>query len=76
MWKEVADYTLNFHHKPRRFAIHVKLADGSEDVLDHLSIDEFNCLAMLLRSEAHLWYHTTRGDLAAHSAPLHEEDLD
>lgn len=76
MWKKVDDYVLNFHNKPRRYAIHLKLADGNDAVMEHLSIDDFNTLGTLLRSEAQVWYHSTRGDLAAHSAPLHEEELD
>ena len=76
MWKKVENYSLNFHNKPRRTAIHLKLADGSDAVMDHLSIEEFDTLGTLLRKEPHVWYHTTRGDLTAHSAPLHEEELD
>ena len=76
MWKKVDDYTLNFHNHPRRCAIHLKLADGNDFVLDHLTCEEFNALGSLLRSEPHVWCHTTRGDLSAHSAPQHEEELD
>lgn len=76
MWKKVDNYSLNFHNKPRRTAIHLKLADGSDAVMDHLSIEELNTLGTLLREEAQVWYHSTRGDLTAHSAPLHEEELD
>ncbi len=76
MWKKVENYSLNFHNKPRRTAIHLKLADGSDAIMDHLSIEELNTLGTLLREEAQIWYHSTRGDLTAHSAPLHEEELD
>lgn len=76
MWKKVENYSLNFHSKPRRTAIHLKLADGSDAVMDHLSVEELNALGTLLREESHVWYHSTRGDLTAHSAPLHEEELD
>ncbi len=76
MWKKVENYSLNFHNHPRRNAIHIKLADSSEAVMDHLSIEELNTLGTLLREEAQVWYHSTRGDLTAHSAPQHEEDLD
>lgn len=76
MWKQVENYSINFHNHPRRTAIHLKLADGSEAVMDHLSIEELNTLGTLLREESQVWYHSTRGDLTAHSAPQHEEDLD
>lgn len=76
MWKKVENYSLNFHNKPRRTAIHLKLADGSDAVMDHLTMEELNTLGTLLREEAQVWYHSTRGDLTAHSAPLHEEELD
>jgi len=76
MWKKIENYSLNFHNKPRRAAIHLKLADGTDAVMDHLSIEEFSALGTLLREEHHVWYHSTRGDLTAHSAPLHEEGLD
>lgn len=76
MWKQVENYSLNFHNKPRRTAIHLKLADGSDAVMDHLTIDELNTLGTLLREESHVWYHSTRGDLTVHSAPLYEEELD
>lgn len=76
MWKKVENYALNFHNKPRRCAIHLKLEDGSDAVMDHLTTEEFNALGTLLRSEPQVWYHSTRGDLSAHSAPQHEEDLD
>lgn len=76
MWKKIENYSLNFHNKPRRTAIHLKLADGSDAIMDHLSIDELHALGTLLREEAQVWYHSTRGDLTAHSAPLHEEELD
>ena len=76
MWKLVENYSLNFHNKPRRCAIHLNLADGSSAVVDHLSSDELNTLGNILRSEAQVWYHTHRGDITAHSAPQHEEDLD
>lgn len=76
MWKKIEDYSLHFHNKPRRCAIHLKMADSTEAVMDHLTIDELNTLGTLLRSEAQVWFHTTRGDLAAHSAPQHEEELD
>lgn len=76
MWKKVEDYTLNFHNHPRRYAIHLKLADQKEYILDHLSIDEFSSLGDLLRGEPDVWCHSTRGDIAAHAAPLHEEELD
>lgn len=76
MWKKIENYSLNFHNKPRRAAIHLKLADGSDAIMDHLSIEEFSALGTLLREERDVWYHSTRGDLTAHSAPLHEEGLD
>ncbi|MCW8828127.1 MAG: hypothetical protein OQK94_03635 [Gammaproteobacteria bacterium] len=76
MWKKVENYSLNFHNKPRRTAIHLKLEDNTDAVMDHLSIEELNTLGTLLREEAQVWYHSTRGDLVAHSAPLHEEELD
>jgi len=76
MWKKVDNYALNFHNKPRRCAIHLKLADNSDAVMDHLTVEELNTLGNLLREEAQVWYHSTRGDLAAHSAPQHEEELD
>lgn len=76
MWKKVENYSLNFHNKPRRTAIHLKLEDGTDAVMDHLSIEELNTLGTLLREEVQVWYHSTRGDLVAHSAPLHEEELD
>jgi hypothetical protein len=76
MWKQVENYALNFHNKPRRCAIHIKLADGNDAVMDHLTSEELNALGNILRSEAQVWYHTIRGDLTAHSAPQHEEDLD
>lgn len=76
MWKKVENYSLNFHNTPRRTAIHLMLADGSNAVIEHLSIEEFSALGTLLREEAELWYHTTRGDLTAHSAPQYEEGLD
>ncbi len=76
MWKKVENYTLNFHNKPRRCAIHVKLADGTDAVMDHLSMEEFSMLGEMFREEEEVWYHSTRGDLAAHSAPLHEEEVD
>ena len=76
MWKKVENYSLNYHHKPRRNAIHLKLDDGSDAVMDHLTTEELNTLGRLLREEAQVWYHSTRGDLTAHSAPLHEEELD
>ena len=75
MWKKVENYSLNFHNQPRRTAIHLKLVDGSDAVMDHLTIDEFNALGTLLREEDQMWYHSTRGDLIAHSAPLYEEGL-
>jgi hypothetical protein len=76
MWKKVENYALNFHNVPRRTAIHLKLEDGSDAIMEHLSIEEFTTLGTILREEVHIWFHTTRGDLTAHSAPLHEEDLD
>lgn len=76
MWKKVENYSINFHNKPRRTAIHLKLADGSDAVMDHLTIEELSTLGTLLREEAQVWYHSSRGDLTAHSAPLHEEELD
>ncbi len=76
MWKQVENYALNFHDKPRRCAIHLKLHDGSDAVMDHLTSEELGTLGNILRSEEQVWYHTTRGDLTAHSAPQHEEDLD
>lgn len=76
MWKRVENYSINMHNKPRRNAIHLKLADGSDAIMDHLSVEELNILGTLLREEAEIWYHTTRGDITAHSAPLHEESLD
>lgn len=76
MWKKVDNYALNFHNKPRRCAIHLKLADSSDAVMDHLTVEEFNALGNLLREETEVWYHSTRGDLAAHAAPQHEEELD
>ena len=76
MWKKVENYSLNFHNKPRRTAIHLKLADGTDAIMDHLSLEELSILGTLLREEAQVWYHSTRGDLTAHSAPLHEEELD
>lgn len=76
VWKKVDNYTLNFHNNPRRCAIRLKLADDSDAVMDHLTIEELNALGNLLREEEHVWYHSTRGDLAAHSAPPHEEELD
>jgi hypothetical protein len=76
MWKKVDNYALNYHNTPRRAAIHLMLADGSEAVMDHLSIEELNTLGTLLRKETHIWYHTVRGDLTIHSAPRYEEDLD
>ncbi|MFO7593618.1 MAG: hypothetical protein R6X15_06200 [Pseudomonadota bacterium] len=76
MWKRVENYSLNIHNKPRRNAIHLKLADDSDAVMDHLSTEELNVLGTLLREEDQVWYHTTRGDITAHSAPLHEEGLD
>jgi hypothetical protein len=44
--------------------------------MDRLTNDEFHTLGSLLRNEAHVWYHSTRGDISAHSAPQHEEELD
>lgn len=76
MWKKVQDYALNFHNHPRRCAIHLKLEDGTDAVMDHLSIEEFDSLGCLLRGEIQVWYHSTRGDISAHSAPQHEEGLD
>lgn len=76
MWKKVDNYSLNFHNKPRRTAIHLKLSDGTDAVMDHLTMEELNTLGTILREEAQVWYHSTRGDLTAHSAPLHEEELD
>jgi hypothetical protein len=76
MWKKIENYSLNFHNHPRKTAIHLKLADGSDGIMEHLSVEEFNTLSTLLREEAQVWYHTSRGDLTAHSAPLHEEELD
>ena len=76
MWKQVENYSLNFHNKPRRTAIHLKLADDSDAVIEHLSIEEFSALGTILREEERVWYHSTRGDLTAHSAPEHEEELD
>ena len=66
MWKKVENYSLNFHNKPRRTAIHLKLADGNDAVMERLSIEEFNALGTLLREEAQVWYHSTRGDITAH----------
>ena len=71
MWKKVEDYTLNFHNAPRRFAIHLKLADGSA-VMEHLTIDEFHTLGSLVHREELVWYHSTRGDLVAHTSPRDE----
>lgn len=76
MWKKVEDYALNFHNTPRRCAIHLKLADGSNAIMDHLTIDEFTTLGTILQHETQVWYHSTRGDLTAHSAPQYEEGLD
>lgn len=76
MWKKVENYNLNFHNRPRRTAIHLKLSDGTDAIMDHLTIDEFSTLGTFLREETEVWYHTTRGDLTAHSAPQHEEELD
>ena len=76
MWKKVDDYALNFHNTPRRYTIHVKMEDGSDAVVEHLSVEEFNALGCLLRSEKQIWYHSTRGDISAHSAPQHEEGID
>ena len=76
MWKKVDNYALNFHNKPRRTAIHLQLEDGSEAVMDHLSIEELHTLGTLLREESHVWYHTLRGDLTSHTAPRYEEDVD
>ena len=76
MWKKIENYSLNFHNKPRKTAIHLKLADSSDAIIENISIEEFNVLGTLLREEVQTWYHTTRGDLIAHSAPLHEEELD
>lgn len=76
MWKKVENYALKFHNKPRRAAIHLKLADADDAVMDHLSVEELHTLGVLLRTEPHIWYHTMRGDLVAHSAPEYEEDLD
>ena len=76
MWKKIENYSMNFHNSPRRMAIHLKLSDGSDAVMEHLSCEEFATLGTLLREEAQVWFHTTRGDLTAHSAPLHEEELD
>jgi hypothetical protein len=76
MWKKVDNYSLNFHSNPRRCAIHLKLADSSDAVMDHLTVAELDVLGNLLRNEAQVWYHSTRGDLVAHSAPQDEEELD
>jgi len=76
MWKKVENYALNVHNVPRRFAIHLKLADGSDAVMDHVTIDEFHTLGSLLQREEHVWYHSTRGDIVAHTAPLDEEEVD
>jgi hypothetical protein len=76
MWKKVDNYSLNFHNQPRRAAIHLKLEDGSDAVMHHLTVEELHVLGHLLREEANVWYHTLRGDLIAHSAPETEEDLD
>ena len=76
MWKKVENYALKFHDKPRRCAIHLKLEDDSDGVIDHLTPEELNTLGNILRSEDQVWYHSTRGDIAAHSAPQYEEDLD
>ncbi len=76
MWKKVENYSLKFHNKPRRAAIHLKLAGGQDAVMDHLSVEELSSLGIILREESQVWYHTMRGDLTAHSAPEHEEDVD
>lgn len=76
MWKKVENYSMNFHNRPRRTAIHLKLSDGTDAIMDHLTIEEFSILGSLLREENEVWYHSTRGDLTAHSAPQHEEELD
>ena len=76
MWKKVDDYSLNFHNRPRRAAIHLKLEDGSEAVMHHLTVEGLHVLGHLLRTEEHVWDHTLRGDLTANAAPVNEEDLD
>lgn len=76
MWKKVDNYALNFHNHPRRCAIHLKLADGSDAVMDRLTTEEFSALGRILQHEAQVWYHSTRGDLTSHTAPQHEEELD
>ncbi|MFP4131312.1 MAG: hypothetical protein ACOC3U_05295 [Thiohalospira sp.] len=76
MWRKIDNYVLNWHNHPRRGAIHLRLDDGSEAVIDHLSSDDLSTLGNILRVEPNVWYHTTRGDIAAHSRPEHEENID
>lgn len=76
MWKKVDTYSLTWHNRERRAAIHVRLEDGDEATIDHLSCTDLGALGALLRDEPHVWYHTVRGDLTTHSAPRYEEDID
>ena len=76
MWKKVENYALNWHNQPRRGALHLFLDGGQEAVMDHLSCEDLGALGTILREEPHVWYHTVRGDLTAHSAPGHDEDID
>lgn len=76
MWKKVESYSLHWHNRERRAAIHVRLEDGTDGVVDHLSCSDLGTLASLLRDEPMVWYHTVRGDITTHSAPQYEEDLD
>ncbi|WP_303900940.1 hypothetical protein [Thiohalomonas denitrificans] len=76
MWKKVQNYNLTWHHQERRGAIHLKLEDGSEGILNHLSSQDLGAFTALLRDEPLIWYHTIRGDITTHSAPQDEEERD
>lgn len=76
MWKKVDNYVLNWHSQPRRGSIHLRFEDGDESVIDHLTSADLFALGTILREEPGVWYHTLRGDIAAHSKPEHEEDID
>ncbi len=76
MWKRVDSYVLNWHHAKRTGAIHLKLEDGEEGILPHLSCQDLSALGAILRDEPLAWYHTVRCDLTTHASPEDEEDRD
>jgi len=76
IWKQVKNYSLNFHTPPRRTAIHLTLDDDSEAIIDHLTIEQLHALGTLLREEPTAWHHSIRGDLRFHMGPEYDEDID